>query len=182
MTVTSSAVSAPVAPFPKLSPETLADAAEVDALVDKAFGPGRFVKAAERLREGREPLRDLSFVARDDGPPPGGRLVGMVRQWRIRIGGAPSILLGPFAVDPASRSQGLGGTLIVRACRAAAEAGHGAILLVGDRPYFEPLGFEPVPAGLIRMPGPVDARRVLIRALRPGGGASLAGPVTPGWD
>jgi len=174
MTVTSFAVSAPAAPFPKLTAETLADAAEVEALVDRAFGPGRFAKAAERLREGREPLRDLSFVARDDG-----RLVGMVRQWSIRIGGATSILLGPFAVDSAYRSQGLGGTLIVRACRAAAEAGHGAILLVGDRPYFEPLGFEPAPAGLIRMPGPVDARRVLIRALRRGGADGLAGDVSP---
>ncbi len=175
MTVTSIAASAPVAPFPKLIHETLADAAGVEALVDRAFGPGRFAKAAERLREGREPLYDLSFVARDDG-----RLVGMVRQWRVRIGGAPSILLGPFAVDSAYRSQGLGGTLIVRACRAAAEAGHGSILLVGDRPYFEPLGFEGVPAGLIRMPGPVDARRVLVRALRPGGADGLAGDVTPG--
>ena len=182
MTVISTAVSAPVAPFPKLTAETRADAAEVEALVDRAFGPGRFAKAAERLREGREPLYDLSFVARDDGPPPGGRLVGMVRQWRVRIGGVPSILLGPFAVDPAYRSQGLGGTLIVRACQAAAAAGHGAILLVGDRPYFEPLGFVPVPTGLIRMPGPVDPRRVLIRALRAGGADGLAGNVTAARD
>ena len=177
MTVSSTLAADPAAPFPKLTAETAADAAEVEALVDRAFGPGRFVKAAERLREGRDPLRALSFVARD-----GGRLVGMVRQWPIRIGGAPSILLGPFAVDSAYRSQGLGGTLIVRACQAAADAGHGAILLVGDAPYFAPLGFEGVPSGLIRMPGPVDTRRVLIRALRPGGADGLAGEVTAGWD
>ena len=177
MTVSSPVAAAPATPFPKLTSETAADAAEVEALVDRAFGPGRFVKAAERLREGREPLRGLSFVARDTG-----KLVGMVRQWAIRIGGAPSILLGPFAVDSAYRSQGLGATLIERACQAAADAGHGAILLVGDAPYFAPLGFEAVPAGLIQMPGPVDARRVLIRALRSGGADGLAGAVTPGWD
>ena len=177
MTVTRFAAAAPVAPFPKLTPESPSDAVEVDALVARAFGPGRFVKAAERLREGREPLRDLSFVARDDG-----RLVGMVRQWPIRIGGEPSILLGPFAVDSAYRSQGLGGTLIERACQAAALAGHGAILLVGDRPYFEPLGFEPLAPGLVRLPGSVDPRRVLARALRTGGAECLAGSVIPGWD
>ena len=85
MTVSSPVAAAPASPFPKLTSETAADAAEVEALVDRAFGPGRFVKAAERLREGREPLRGLSFVARDTG-----KLVGMVRQWAIRIGGAPS--------------------------------------------------------------------------------------------
>jgi len=175
MTVTRLAAAPPATPFPKLTPETLADAAEVEALVDRAFGPGRFVKAAERLREGRQPLYDLSFVARD-----GGRLVGMVRLWSVHIGGAPSILLGPFAVEPAYRSQGLGGTLIERACRTAAEAGHGSILLVGDRPYFDSLGFEAVAPGLIRMPGPVDARRVLVRPLRPGGAAGLAGDVVAG--
>ena len=129
------------------------------------------------MREGREPLRALSFVARDHSPQVGGRLVGMVRQWSVRIGGAPSILLGPFAVDPANRSQGLGAMLIVKACDAAAKAGHGSILLVGDQPYFEPLGFSAAP-GLIRLPGPVDPRRVLIRALRPGGADGLAGAVT----
>ena len=165
-------VRAPATPFPKLVPETPADAVEVEALVDRAFGPGRFVKTAERLREGRAPLYDLSFVARDDG-----RLVGMVRLWSIRIGETPSLFLGPFAVDAAHRSQGLGGTLIERACRAAAQAGHAAVLLVGDRAYFEALGFEPVPPGRIRLPGPVDPRRVLVRALRPGAAAALAGDV-----
>jgi len=176
MTVTCSslAVSAPTTPFPKLVPETPTDAAEVEALVDRAFGPGRFVKAAERLREGRRPLYDLSFVAREDG-----RLVGMVRLWSIRVGGTPSILLGPFAVDAAHRGQGLGGILIERACRAAAQAGHDAVLLVGDRAYFAALGFEPVPPGRIRVPGPVDPRRVLVRALRPGGADGRAGAVAP---
>ena len=101
----------------------------------------------------------------------------MVRLWSIRIGGAPSLFLGPFAVDAAHRSQGLGATLIERACQAAAQAGRGAVLLVGDQAYFAALGFEPVPPGRIRLPGPVDPRRVLVRALRPGGADGLAGLV-----
>ena len=47
------------------------DAREVTALIDRSFGPGRFAKTAERLREGASPLMDLSFTARA-----GGELVG----------------------------------------------------------------------------------------------------------
>ena len=35
----------------RIIPETAADRDEVDALVMDAFGPGRFVKTAERIRE-----------------------------------------------------------------------------------------------------------------------------------
>ena len=37
------------------------DAAGVDHLVDRAFGPGRFAKAAERLREGNRQLIDPAY-------------------------------------------------------------------------------------------------------------------------
>ena len=62
--------------------------------------------------------------------------------------------------------------------QAAAAGGREAILLVGDLPYFGPLGFEVVPAGRIALPGPVDPRRVLWRALKPGGTDGLNGAVT----
>jgi predicted N-acetyltransferase YhbS len=175
MTAASLARVSPVPALPPIVAETWADAPEVDALIDRAFGPGRFVKAAERLREHRKPIWTLSFIARDDG-----RLVGCVRQWAIRIGGAPSVLLGPFAVESLYRSRGLGAALIQRACEAAKAAGHGSILLVGDRPYFEPLGFEPVEAGRIRLPGPVDPRRVLVMPLADEA-RLLAGEVVAGW-
>ena len=146
------------------------DAPLVDALIARAFGPGRFVKAAERLREGNRPDLDLSFVAWADG-----RLVGCVRLWPVTIGGVPAILLGPFAVDPIHRSQGLGAKLIERACEAAAEAGHALILLVGDAEYFGPLGFSA--ARKVVMPGPVDQRRVLVRPLRAGAADEVSGVV-----
>ena len=84
----------------------------------RAFGPGRYAKAAERLREGGAPDYHLSFLAREAD-----RLVGCVQLWPVTIGGAPAILLGPIAVEPAYRHHGLGGALIERACAAAAEAG-----------------------------------------------------------
>lgn len=157
-------------PLPGLTAESPADAAGVEALIALAFGPGRFVKTAERLRETNRLIPELSFVARD-----GRRIVGCVRQWPIRIGGAPAVFLGPFAVDPAWRSRGLGAALIERAVQAARDSGHGMILLVGDAPYFAPLGFRPAPDA--RLPGPVDQRRVL--ALPLGLDQTLpAGPVT----
>src|SRR5262249_30723190 len=86
------------------------DAPAVERLILAAFRPGRFAKAAERLREGRRPDPSLSLVAWD-----GDCAVGCVRLWPIRIGETPALLLGPFAVDAAWRSQGLGAALIEQA-------------------------------------------------------------------
>jgi predicted N-acetyltransferase YhbS len=158
--------------LPPLVNERRQDAAAVEALILRAFGPGRFAKAAERLREGREPLADLSFVAWQDG-----ELVGCVRLWAVTIGDRPAILLGPIVVDEACRSQGLGAALVERACDATVQAGHTLVVLVGDEPYFGPMGFSARPARQVRMPGPVDQRRVLTRALTPGADEGLAGAV-----
>ena len=160
--------------LPPLVAERPQDAPAVERLLMRAFGPGRYAKSAERLREGRGPILDLSFVGWS-----GGKAVGCVRQWAVRIGDRPAILLGPFAVDPDSRSQGLGAALIVKACDAAAAAGHGLVILVGDEPYFGELGFYAKPTACAVMPGPVDQRRVLVRALKSGADADLAGDVTP---
>lgn len=132
--------------------ETPKDSAAIDALVIAAFGPGRFAKTAERLRE-RAPLA-AGFCLLEDG-----RLIGSVRLWAILTGEAKSVFLGPIAVDKASRSTGLGGEL-VRACIEEAKArGLDGILLVGDPPYFSRFGFVPAPDAVL--PGPVDQRRVM---------------------
>jgi predicted N-acetyltransferase YhbS len=159
---------------PVLKAERPEDAHLVGVLIDRAFGPGRFVKTAERLREGNRPLADLSLVAWA-----GGEAVGCVRMWPIHIGECPAVLLGPFAVDDAWRSRGLGGQLVEAACAAATAAGQGVVLLVGDEPYFRKLGFEAV-RGRAVLPGPVDGRRVLWRALEPGALDGVAGAVRAG--
>jgi predicted N-acetyltransferase YhbS len=140
-------------PVPPIQVETAADAPAVEALVLAAFGPGRFAKTAERLRE-RAPLA-TGFVARD-----GAELLGSVRLWSITVGGTPALFLGPIAVAADNRRAGLGAEL-VQACLAwAAEAGQG-VLLVGDGPYFGRFGFAAAPD--VRLRGPVDQRRVLWR-------------------
>jgi predicted N-acetyltransferase YhbS len=146
------------------------DAALADGLIERAFGPGRYAKAAERLREGSSPVRELSFIAWR-----GERAVGCVRLWPIAIGETQALLLGPFAVEEAERSAGVGAALIARACEAAAVAGHKVVLLVGDLAYFGAMGFARTRD--VRMPGPVDPGRVLACALTPGATDDLAGDV-----
>jgi predicted N-acetyltransferase YhbS len=158
-------------------PEGPHDAPLIDALIDRAFGPGRHAKAAERLRENNSLLPDLSFTAWE-----GGRLIGSVRLWPVAIGGAPVVFLGPIAVEAEMRKHRIGQSLVERACEAAAQAGWSAVLLVGDAPYFERVGFSAAPAKGVVMPGPVDQRRVLLKALSDGGADGLSGLVSGAAD
>jgi predicted N-acetyltransferase YhbS len=160
---------------PLLEPERLEDSRRVDAIIEHAFGPGRLVKTAERLREHNSPLLDLSRVAWA-----GDEAVGCCRMWPVHIGRTPAVLLGPFAVEDAWRSRGLGAELIEAACAAAGRAGHGIVILVGDEPYFRKFGFEQVPVGTAVLPGPVNARRLLWRALKPGALDGVQGDVRGG--
>lgn len=138
-------------------------AGAVEALNDLAFGPGRYAKTAHRLREGRKMIADLAFVATD-----GEFLAGSVRYWAVDIGGAPALMLGPLAVHPARRSEGIGAALIERSLERAQALGHGLVILVGDLPYYARTGFAQVPLGRIHLPGPVDYARLLYRELKPG--------------
>jgi predicted N-acetyltransferase YhbS len=163
----------PAAPVPALTlqSEQPADAARIEALLDRAFGPGRFTKVSERVRELADFAPELSVCAWD-----GDRLLGVVRMWRVAVGGQPVVFLGPLAVEQDDRSAGVGALLAARACEAAAAAGESHVLLVGDEPYFGRVGFAAAPASAVILPGPVDQRRVLARALQ--GPADLSGPVT----
>jgi predicted N-acetyltransferase YhbS len=129
----------------------------IEALLNRAFGPGRFAKVSERVREFAEFAPELSFCA-FDGP----HLVGVVRMWRVAAGDQPIVFLGPLAVDEDARKHGLGALLVERACTAAEAAGEAATLLVGDLPFFQRAGFQVAPD--VILPSPVDPRRVLVRS------------------
>ena len=124
------------------------------------------------MRELADFAPELSFCAWNAE----GRLAGVVRQWRVRAGDTPVVFLGPLAVDPDQRNAGLGGLLVKHALRAAHAAGEPAVLLVGDPPYFGRFGFEAALAKGVRLPGPVDQRRVLAHPFRDLG-VGLDGPV-----
>jgi predicted N-acetyltransferase YhbS len=156
----------------QVRPETEIDAARIEALNRAAFGPGRFAKAAYRLREGVAPVAGLSFVAAENGA-----LRGSVRFWPIRVGGHDALLLGPLAVESAERGRGLGIALMQAGIEAARQGPWGAILLVGDEPYYAKVGFARLPPGRVKFPGPVDPNRILGLSLKPGALLNLSGQV-----
>ena len=142
--------------------ERKADVAPREALLDVSYGQIRFSKTSERLREGRRP--GLSFVATS-----GRRLVGTVRLWEVSAGpGRPALLLGPLAVAPDCRKRGIGATLVQAALREATGLGHGAVLLVGDAPYYGRFGFSNEKTAALWLPGPYEPHRLLARELEPG--------------
>ena len=153
-------------------PESPAHDPEIDAINDEAFGPGRFARAAYKIREGGPHERALSFVAIDTG-----HVIGSVRMTRVAAGEGRALMLGPLVVKPSHKDLGIGRRLVKMACEAAAGAGHGCVVLVGDEPYYARVGFARVPAGRMTMPGPVDYRRLLWRELAPGGLDGLEGAI-----
>jgi predicted N-acetyltransferase YhbS len=157
-------------------PETADDAAAIERLLERTFGPGRFAKSAYRLREGHEHTLDLSFTARI-----GTLLVGSVRMSTIRVGDAPALLLGPLTVEPPFRQHGIGKALIQRALNEAKARGYRLVVLVGDEPYYGKLGFRPIPKGQARLPGPVDPARLLVCELVDGAFKGVSGPIRPDW-
>jgi predicted N-acetyltransferase YhbS len=153
--------------------ETADHIAAREALLDRAFGPGRQLKTSERLRQGRVPARGLSLAARD-----GDALVGTVRLWHVTAGrDCPALLLGPLAVEPGRQGDGLGGQLMRAALARAAAAGHRAVLLVGDAPYYGRFGFSAERTGYLRLPGPYQRQRLLGRELVAGALAAAQGLV-----
>jgi predicted N-acetyltransferase YhbS len=158
----------------KIRAEEADDAEAVEALVALCFGPGRLAKTAYRLREGVREVDELSFVAVDEAS---GALLGSVRFWPVAVGGHPSLLLGPLAVQPQLRGQGIGIGLMQHGLEAARRSGHESVLLVGDEPYYAKVGFARLPPGRVRFPGPVDPARVLGLSLKQGAVLSLTGLV-----
>jgi predicted N-acetyltransferase YhbS len=158
-------------------PETPADAAAIDHLHERTFGPGRYARAAFRIREGVTHRLDLSFTARI-----GTLLVGSVRLSPVRIGDTQALLLGPLTVEPPFRGHGVGKALIERSLAEAKAKGHRLVVLVGDEPYYGRYGFKIIPKGRAKMPGPVDPARVLVVELAPGAFDGVEGRIQPDWD
>lgn len=133
----------------------------LDRLMERAFGPGRFAKAASGLREGARIAPDLSRIAWN---PEAGEAMGACLIWEVASSdGGPALLLGPIAVEPDLQGGGLGRALC-GACTAAVDAaGAGTLVLVGDTGFFAPFGFMPVPAGQLGFDWPADPARTLWR-------------------
>ncbi|SON56560.1 putative acetyltransferase [Hartmannibacter diazotrophicus] len=155
--------------------EQIEDDANIEAIHEITFGPGRYARTAFRLREGIPQEASVGRVAELDG-----QIVGSVRLTPIQIGATPALLLGPLAVLPHLKNKGIGKMLMRRSMDAARQEGHRLVLLVGDLPYYWPFGFRVVPPGRIEMPGPVDPARLLYAELVGGAFDGVSGKVVGG--
>jgi len=137
--------------------EKPADVAARETLLDAACGATRTRKSSERLRQGRLPAPGLALIAAD-----GRRVIGTARLWHVRCGsGQLALLLGPVAVAGHCRNRGIGAALVRRALREARRRGHGAVILIGDPPYYGRFGFSAAKTGALWMPGPFERHRLL---------------------
>jgi predicted N-acetyltransferase YhbS len=155
--------------------ERQGDSEAREALLDDAYGPARFTKTSARLRDGRIPADDLSFVAVERG-----RVVGTVRLWHISLGRErPALMLGPLVVHTDYRRRGIGAALVRRAIRDTAGLGHRAVLLVGDLSYYARFGFSAEKTGALWLPGSFDPSRLLALDLVQGALDGALGLVVP---
>lgn len=147
---------------------------EIDEINAEAFGPGRFARAAQRIREQGGHDRNCSFVALEDGA-----VIGSVRMTPVTAGEGRAMLLGPLAVRPDHKNLGIGRKLMDLAIDAARQA-HAtpAVILVGDLPYYARAGFVRAGHGKVTFPGPVDPKRILVLSLCDGAADRLQGLVT----
>lgn len=146
----------------------------IEMINAEAFGPGRFVKAAARIREQGPHDRMLSFVCIDYG-----ETIASVRMTPVMAGRVKAHMLGPLAVRPSHKNMGIGRELVRIAVDAARRKGSEGVILVGDAPYYMPLGFEKVAHGALEFPGPVDPARVLIVPMAEDAHERLKGAI--GW-
>src|SRR5690606_28731394 len=156
-----------------LIPLDQVEPAEIEQVLDLAFGPDRHGRTAYAIRRGTDWLPALSFAALDDA---GGTLVGTIQAWPVALTDPagrphPLIMVGPVAIRPERQDQGFGRALMA-AQAAAIKAGEaqGAPrlpqVLIGDAPYYSRFGFVEAPRRW-SCPGPWDPARLLIRGASP---------------
>jgi predicted N-acetyltransferase YhbS len=150
------------------------DVAAREALLDTCFGGNRHRRTCQRLREARAPAEGLAFSAVRRG-----RLLGTLRLWHVNAGGVAALVLGPLAVDPSSRKLGVGAALVQHALAAAKTRGHGAVILLGDAPYYARFGFSDLATGELSLPGPFERHRLLGLELREGALERAWGMIVP---
>src|SRR5580692_3031329 len=165
------------APF-AIRSERASDAVAREALLDACFGENRHLRTCQRLRDGRAPAEGLALSAvRRDGL--NDRLVGTLRLWHVSAGGVPALVLGPLAVDPTCRELGIGRALMNLALAVARAHGHGAVILLGDAPYYGRFGFSDLKTGELSLPGPFERGRLLGLELREGALDGAWGMIVP---
>ena len=139
-------------------------AADIDQLLDDAFGTDRHGRTAYKLRAGMTQIAGLSFAAVRDG-----ELIGSIQSWPIQLRQengevTPLILVGPVAVRPDHQRDGIGRMLTIAMLNAADARRSEPLTLIGDPEYYDRFfGFKAEPTAGWQVPGPVERRRLLAR-------------------
>jgi predicted N-acetyltransferase YhbS len=161
----------------------LADVAAeaVEMLLDRAFGPGRRARTAYRVRQGTDPIPELSFAAVDED----GALLGTIQCWPVALacdggGSVPMVMVGPVAVQPEHQQAGIGRALMARmfdAVPGCESEGCRTLMLIGDPEYYGRFfGFTAQHTGGWRLPGPFEPHRLLARGDAVPDCAGMLGP------
>jgi predicted N-acetyltransferase YhbS len=159
----------------ELVPIGTVNAAAVEDLLDRAFGPDRHARTAYKVRGTASAVPELSFAAIE-----GAVLVGSIQCWPVSFlddAGRRTdlVMVGPVAVYPARQGDGIGRALVARALAAAGD--EQPLLLIGDPEYYGRFfGFDAARTGSWRLPGPVERHRLLARGAGVPAGAGQLGP------
>jgi predicted N-acetyltransferase YhbS len=140
-----------------LKPLASVRADDIEKLLDDAFGKDRHQRTAYKLRRGMPTIDHLSFAVVD-----GQSLIGTIQCWPIAVDAAPLILVGPVAVPPPRQHQGIG-HMLMHAALGAARPNDPPMAMIGDAEYYARFGFVADQTGGWSLPGPWDARRLLLR-------------------
>ncbi|WP_230483033.1 GNAT family N-acetyltransferase [Sphingomonas sp. Leaf21] len=148
-----------------LAPLDAVEPAAVEALLDRAFPPGRQARTAYKVRGSVTPIAALCFAALD-----GDTLIGSIQCWPVALTGDdgvihPLIMVGPVAVTPEQQQGGIGRRLLGHMlARASALGLDRALMLIGDPEYYGRFfGFTSERTADWRLPGPVERHRLLAR-------------------
>ena len=156
----------------QLSKQTAADIAEIEILMERAFGPARHSRSVWLLRSG-SPIADLSFVLRESGA-----MLASLRFWEVQLDQQAVLLLGPLAVHPDLRGQGFGQQIVKEGLTRARAIGKWPMVLVSGEPeYYPKFGFVPATPYQLVWPGYVEPERLQLLELHLGALAALRPPL-----
>jgi putative acetyltransferase len=140
------------------------DWAEIEGVIDAAFGDRETSAFAGRIRAspGYEP--DFSFVTEE-----GGQIIAHTMLSRVRLEGADVdvLILTPMSVRPDRQRQGVGRALVEAVLAAADERGEPLVLVEGVPSYYPQFGFVPATELGLERPNPkIPEAAWMVRPLR----------------
>lgn len=154
--------------------ETKVDRRFIFEVHKQAFKREEEAILVDRLRTSAMYIPSLSLVAIINH-----HIVGHILFTEIRIGkrNVNALALAPLAVLPEFQQQGIGGMLIREGLSKAAEAGYGAVIVLGHEHYYPKFGFIPASKWGITAPFDVPDNFFMALELFPGALDGVSGMV-----